>query len=239
VTRAPGRRRGKAAQGAPPAASAAATNKPRRAPRSAPPGPIAAPQVECAPALDSDVLRDALAAAIAQRAGQAPLGAKIGVLDCFAGDGAMLRALMQRMPGAGGIGFAADPAAHDAGRRAGHAARTRMRLYQGDWRSLLPERQLAEGWRIVAFLAPPRGGTEDALDLAATRPPILEAMDAIESAYPGRPILYAVLLEEKVLAQPLTALVARLEAPQVAMAEVVGPGGRHGVLLGARAWSVS
>ncbi len=185
-----------------------------------------------------DPLGDAFGRAVAAAAATAPPGSTFGVVDCFAGSCNALISLLRHLPGAEGIGFEFEPAIHEMTSRNIAALGAPVRLVQGDYRTLLGAHRVADGRRVVAFLAPPWGEAlgPAGLDLGRTRPPIAEIMDDIERAYPDRPILYAIEVHERLLPAPLDALRARLEDARLVATTIAGPTGRHGLLLGTRNW---
>ena len=114
-----------------------------------------------------------------------------------------------------------------------------IRLVHGDFRTLMGAHRVADGRRVVAFLAPPWGDalSRDAgLDLGRTKPPIAEIVDAFEAAYADRPILFVVEVHEQLVPGPLAALRAGFDWSDLRVFDLAGPTGRHGVLLGTRRW---
>ena len=114
-----------------------------------------------------------------------------------------------------------------------------IRLHQGDYGALVGQHRFPAGHRIVAFLAPPWADALNAatgLDLSRTKPPIREIIADFEKVYAESPIMYVVEVHERLVRDPLAALRAGFEWSELSIYDLVGPTGRHGVLLGTRRW---
>jgi hypothetical protein len=114
-----------------------------------------------------------------------------------------------------------------------------IRLALGDYRSLLDQYRFPRERRIVAFLAPPWAdalSAKDGLDLARTKPPIVEIVDDFEAVYSNSSILYAVEVHERLVPEPLTQLREQFDWSEVNIYDVAGATGRHGLLLGGKRW---
>lgn len=187
-----------------------------------------------------DPLGDCIGRDVARRAATAPPGSRFGVVDCFAGSCNGLYSILRHLPGAEGIGFEFEPAIFEMSTRNLAQLAAPIRLFNGDYRQLLGQHRFPAGHRIVAFMAPPWGDAlsrEHGLDLGRTKPPIAEIIADVERAYPDNPILYVTELHERLVPEPLAALRAGLEAPELSIYDIAGPTGRHGVLLGTRRWT--
>lgn len=186
-----------------------------------------------------DPLGNLIGADVACIAAKAPAGSTFGVIDCFAGSCNGLYAILRHLPGAEGIGFEVEPAIFEMSTRNIASLGAPIRLINGDFRDLLGEHRFPPSHRIVAFLAPPWADALDrrtGLDLARTRPPIAEIVEAFEQVYPGQPILYVVEVHDRLVPGPLAALRDGFEWSDLHVYDLPGPTGRHGVLLGTRRW---
>lgn len=187
-----------------------------------------------------DPLGDRIGRDVARAAATAPAGSAFGVVDCFAGSGNALYSILHHLPGARGIGFEFEPTIFEMSRRNIASLGAPIRLFNGDYRTLLGQQRVPVGQHLVAFLAPPWADALSAatgLDLGRTRPPISEIIADFERVYPETPILYVVEVHERLVAEPLAALRAGFDWSELSIYDVGGPTGRHGVLLGTRRWS--
>jgi hypothetical protein len=176
---------------------------------------------------------------VARIAATAPAGSSIGVIDPFTGSGNGLYSILRHLPGAEGIGFESETAIFDMTRRNLALINAPIRLYNGDFHTLLWDRRFSPGQHIVAFLAPPWAdalSTETGLDLGRTKPPVGEIIDVFERVYADSPLLYVIEVHERLVPEPLAALRERFEWSEVSVYDLAGPTGRHGVLLGTRRW---
>ncbi len=186
-----------------------------------------------------DPLGNRIGQDVARIAATAPAGSSPGVVDPFTGSGNGLYSILRHLPGAEGIGFEFESAIFDMTARNLALLNAPIRLFHGDFRTLLSEWRFPAGKRIVAFLAPPWAdalNAETGLDLGQTKPPIGEIIDAFERVYADNPLLYVIEVHERLVPEPLTALRERFEWSDVRIYDLAGPTGRHGVLLGTRRW---
>jgi hypothetical protein len=198
-------------------------------------------RILCRTALEAvrDPLGDAFGQAVARRAAIAPADTTFGVVDPFAGSCNGLYSLLRHLPGTAGIGFEFEPTIFEMSSRNIAALNAPIRLFNGDYRTLVQAHRVPEDRRVIAFLAPPWADAlgPDGLDLGRTKPPIADIIDDFERAYSKRPILYAVELHERLIQPPLDALCRRLDDPELVVFDIAGPTGRHGLLLGTRHWN--
>lgn len=186
-----------------------------------------------------DPLGNRIGQDVARIAADATTGSTAGVIDPFAGLGNGLYSILRHLPGAEGIGFEFEPAIFAMTTRNLALLNAPIRLFNGDFRTLLGEQRFPPGQRIVAFLAPPWADALNAdtgLDLGRTKPPVGEIMDAFERVYADSPLLYVIEVHERLVPEPLAALRERFECSEVSVYDLAGPTGRHGVLLGTRRW---
>ena len=186
-----------------------------------------------------DPLANRIGADVARAASTAPSNADIGVVDCFAGSCNGIYWILRHMPGAEGVGFEFDPAVFEMTSRNIASLGAPIRLFRGDYPQLLSAHRFPAGHRIVAFLAPPWAdalSAETGLDLGRTKPPIAEVIADIERTYPNAPVLYVVEVHEHLVPEPLAVLRAGFDQSELRVYDIVGPTGRHGVLLGTRRW---
>ncbi len=188
-----------------------------------------------------DPLGNRIGQDVARIVATVPSGSSIGVIDPFTGSGNGLYSILRHLPGAEGIGFEFEPAIFDMTTRNLALLGAPIRLFQGDFRTLLGTHRFPLGYRIVAFLAPPWADALNAatgLDLGRTKPPVAEIIDAFERVYGDSPLLYVIEVHERLVPEPLAALRARFEWSEVSVYDLAGPTGRHGVLLGTKRWQV-
>lgn len=161
------------------------------------------------------------------------------MVDCFAGSCNGLASILRHLPGAEGIGFEFEPAIFEMSSRNIASLGAPITLLNGDCRTLLGAHRVPSGRHVVAFLAPPWADAlsrETGLDLARTNSPIREIIDAFESVYADRPILYMIEVHETLVPAPLAALRSGFDWSELSIYDLAGPTGKHGVLLGTRRW---
>jgi hypothetical protein len=166
-------------------------------------------------------------------------GLTVGVVDPFAGSCNALFSILRHLTDAEGLGFEQDETIFEMSTNNIALLGIPIRLALGDYRSLLDQFRFREERRIVAFLAPPWAealSVADGLDLARTKPPIMEIVDDFEAAYPDSPILYAVEVHERLAPDPLAQLRKKFDWSEVKIYDVSGATGRHGLLLGGKRW---
>ena len=188
-----------------------------------------------------DPLGDRIGRDVARIAATAPPGSAFGVVDCFAGSCNGLYSILRHLPGAQGVGFEFDPTIFEMSARNIASLGAPIRLFNGDYRTLLGEHRIPAERRVVAFLAPPWAdalSVATGLDLGRTKPPIREIIADFERVYPKTPILYVVEVHERLVPEPLAALRAGFEWSELSIYDLAGPTGRHGVLLGTSGWRV-
>jgi hypothetical protein len=186
-----------------------------------------------------DPLGERIGHDVARAAATAPPNSPFTVIDCFAGSCNGLWSILRHLPGAEGIGFEFEPAIFEMSSRNVALLNAPIRLFNGDYRTLLGQHRAPAGHRIVAFLAPPWAdalGKDSGLDLARTKPPIRDIIADLERVYPQNPILYAIEVHERLVPESLADLRAGFEWSELSIHDLAGPTGRHGVLLGTRRW---
>ncbi len=186
-----------------------------------------------------DPLGERIGGDVARVAATAPRDAVFTVVDCFAGSCNALWSILRRLPGAEGIGFEAEPAIFEMSTRNIALLKAPIRLFEGDYRTLLEAHRVPDGHRVVAFLAPPWADAlnkDTGLDLGRTKPPIRDIIADFERVYPRHPVLYVVEVHERLVPEPLAALRAGFAWSELSIYDLAGPTGRHGVLLGTRRW---
>lgn len=186
-----------------------------------------------------DPLGTRIGADVASVAATARPGAMFGVVDCFAGSCNGLWSILRHLPGTEGIGIEFEPAIFEMSIRNIASLQAPIRLFNGDYRSLLGEHRFPAGHHVITFLAPPWAdalSSETGLDLGRTKPPIREIIEDFERVYPLNPMLYVIELHERLVPEPLAELRAGFEWSKLNIYDLAGPTGRHGVLLGTRRW---
>ena len=189
-----------------------------------------------------DPLGNRIGQDVARVVATSPPTSVFGVVDPFAGSCNGLFSILRHLPGAEGIGFEFEYAIFEMTTRNIAALAAPIRLFHGDFHTLLGQHRFPTNHRIVAFLAPPWADAlskETGLDLGCTKPPVAEIVDAFERVYAGNPILYAIEVHERLVPGPLAELRAKFERPELNIYDITGPTGRHGVLLGTRRWQHS
>lgn len=189
-----------------------------------------------------DPLGDRIGQDVARVAATAPTGSAFGVVDPFAGSCNGLYSILRHLPGAEGIGFEFEQSIFEMTTRNLVILGAPIRLFHGDFRTLLAEHRFPADHHIAAFLAPPWAdalSAETGLDLGRTKPPISDIIDAFERVYVDNPVLYVVEVHERLVPEPLAALRVHFEWSEVNIYNVAGPTGRHGVLLGTKRWRTS
>jgi hypothetical protein len=188
-----------------------------------------------------DPLGNRIGQDVARIAATAPAGSTLGVVDPFTGSGNGLYSILQHLPGAEGIGFEFEPTIFEITTRNLALLDAPIRLFNGDFHTLLSKWRFPAGKRIVAFLAPPWADALDAesgLDLGRTKPPVGEIIDAFERVYADNPLLYAIEVHERLVPEPLAVLRKRFAWSEISIYDLAGPTGRHGVLLGTQRWQL-
>jgi hypothetical protein len=188
-----------------------------------------------------DPLGNRIGQDVARIAASAPAGSTLGVVDPFTGSGNGLYSILRHLPGAEGIGFEFEPAIFEMTTRNLALLHAPIRLFNGDFRTLLSQWRFPASKHIVAFLAPPWAdalNVKTGLDLGRTKPPVGEIIDAFERVYSDNPVLYVIEVHERLVPEPLAALRERFEWSEISIYDLAGPTGRHGVLLGTRRWQI-
>ncbi len=186
-----------------------------------------------------DPLGNLIGADVARVVTSARRGMPIGVIDCFAGSCNGLYSILRYLPGAKGIGFEFDPVIFDMSSRNITSLGAPIRLFNGDYRTLLATHRFPEDHRLVVFIAPPWGDAltvERGLDLGQTKPPVADIVSDIEQIYPGAPTLFVIEVHERLVPDALAELRSGFEWSELSVYDLAGPTGRHGVLLGTRRW---
>jgi hypothetical protein len=186
-----------------------------------------------------DPLARRIAATVARTVSKTPSDTAPVVVDPFAGSCNALLWIVRGLPGATGMGFEFDDAIFGLTSRNLAAIGAPIALLHGDCRSLISERRFPVGEPIVAPLSPPGGDALNpisGLDLSRTKPPIADMIADFERAFPENPILYVIETHERLAPEPLAHLRDKFDWSELEIFDVVGPTGRHGVLLGSRRW---
>jgi len=163
----------------------------------------------------------------------------VGVVDPFAGSCNGLYAILQRLPGAKGIGFEIDAAVFDLTTRNIAHLNAPIELVRGSYKDLVRSRRHPTDHLIVVFLGPPWGDAlrpDTGLRLDHTKPPILEIVHDFEQVYGAQPMLYATEVHEINEPKALKAVEAAFEWSDLRIYDVNAPGLQHGILLGTRRW---
>jgi len=98
-----------------------------------------------------DPLGNRIGRDVARIVATAPAGSTLGVVDPFTGSGNGLYSILRHVPGAEGIGFEFEPAIFEMTTRNLALLNAPIRLFNGDFRTLLSEWRFPAGKRIVAF----------------------------------------------------------------------------------------
>ena len=191
--------------------------------------------VECT----RDPLADRIGRDIAAVAASLPRQTEYLVVDPFAGSCNTLYWILQHVPRSRGIAWELDPQVYKLTRRNIAGLDKTIELRHGDYRSLLDAHDLPCDHAIIVFLAPPWGTALDevmGLDLRRTEPPITEIIERIEEAYPNHWLLFAIQVYEKVIADSMSELKAKLDWSSLKIYDLNAARRNHGILLGARGW---
>ncbi|HZJ54096.1 MAG TPA: hypothetical protein VFD38_08150 [Myxococcaceae bacterium] len=191
--------------------------------------------VECT----RDVLADAIGrdlAAVVERLSPVP---GVLVIDLFAGSCNTLSWILHHLRSSEGLAFELDPGVFALSRDNLAILGSPVRLLEGDYLELL-EKQPPSERGLLFFVAPPWGTALDeraGLDLRRTQPPVPEIIDHLCLRHPGRPMLFAVQVYEKLEPASLAEVEARLDWATFRVYGFNAPGRNHGLLLGARGWA--
>ena len=161
------------------------------------------------------------------------------MIDPFAGSCNTLFWALQHLPYSQGVAFELDPKVYDLTASNVALLQTPIKLYFGDYQSLLPELNVPPDHDIVAFLAPPWGKALDemiGLDLRGTTPPIPEIVQFLDRTFPTRRLLLAVQVYEKVDPVSLAVVQDMLEWSELRTYDLHVAGKNHGVLIGTKRW---
>jgi hypothetical protein len=178
--------------------------------------------------------RDVLAQRIAADVAAAARGGRdVVVVDPFAGSANTLYWLARRLGARRACGFELHPGVFAATRANLRIVGCDAELAMVDFDAGLRALRLADGERLVVFVAPPWGDALDpvaGLDLRRTQPPVIEIVDLLARTFPE--VLVAVQIHERARPDSLAELRARCAWSAVEIYDVNAPGQRHGVLLG-------
>lgn len=191
--------------------------------------------VECT----RDPLADRIGRDIAAVAAALPPQTECVVVDLFAGSCNTLYWILKHVPRSRGIGYELDPQVHDLTRRNIAGLDRTIELRQGDYWSRLDAHDLRRDQAIIVFVAPLWGTALDevtGLDLRRTEPPITGIIARVETAHPDRRLLFAIQVYEKVNAESLSELEAKLDWSTLKIYDLNDTGRNHGILLGTRGW---
>ena len=192
--------------------------------------------VECT----RDPLADRIGRDVAAVAASLPSETPWLVLDPFAGSCNTLYWILCHLPRARGIAFEFDANVYDLTRRNIEVLDRKINLMHGDYESMLDRHHLPRGEAIIIFVAPPWGTALDqieGLDLRRTEPPITEIVAQVGQAYPDHQILFTTQVYEKMNAESLTKLRAKLDWSMLKIYDLNVAGRNHGILLGTKGWT--
>jgi hypothetical protein len=186
--------------------------------------------VECT----RDALADLIGRDVARRR---PLSTRYVVIDPCAGSCNTLYWILRHVPNSEGVAFELDPQAYElSNRNIAHLDR-KIDLTQGDYESLMADRQVARDASVIVFVAPPWGTALDetnGLDLSATQPPITHIVGWFGRKFADHAILFAIQVYEKISADSLAKVQGLMDWSEVCIYDINVPGRNHGILLGAR-----
>jgi hypothetical protein len=192
--------------------------------------------VECT----RDPLADRIGRDVAAIAASLPPETRCLVVDPFAGSCNTLYWILRHVPRSRGIAFEIDSKVHELTRRnIGELDRT-IDLIHGDYEPVLGKHRLSRGDAIIFFVAPPWGTALDevgGLDLRRTEPPITEIILQISQTYSDHKILFAIQVYEKLNADSLAELHAKLDWSMLKIYDLNVAGRNHGILLGTKGWT--
>ncbi|MGH7513622.1 MAG: hypothetical protein ACREOQ_11945 [Gemmatimonadales bacterium] len=188
--------------------------------------------------------RDALGAAIgsdiAAIAGAAPAMTGAPVIDLFAGSANTLYWMLRCLPEARGLGFELDEAVYRLTRRNLGTLGLSIDIVNADYLSGLSGASVPVDRPLITFIAPPWGdalGPASGLDLRRTTPPVTRIVDDLVRAFPGRRLLCAIQVYEKLEPSSLAELAHRFDWSALRLYTLDVPGENHGILLGTRGWA--
>jgi hypothetical protein len=187
----------------------------------------------------SDQLGERIGRDVSRALGSAPSGAKIGVVDPFAGSCNGLYSILRHLKNVRGIGFEIEKTIFNLTRQNIAPLGANIQLINGDYKDLLAVYGFPADHCIVAFLAPPWGDAlraETGLDLSRTKPPIADIVDDFERVYMGQPMLFVTHVHEHIEPDSLAVLNSKFEWSDVQIYDVNVPGMQQGILLGTRRW---
>jgi RNA cap guanine-N2 methyltransferase len=187
--------------------------------------------VECT----RDGLADLIGRDVARRR---PLSAPYVVIDPFAGSCNTLYWILKHVPASEGIAFELDSQAFELSKRNVAQLDRKIDLTQGDYETLLADRQVARDASIIVFVAPPWGTALDeatGLDLSATQPPTTHIVDWFGRKFSDHVILFAIQVYEKISPDSLAKVQGQMDWSELCIYDINVPGRNHGILLGARA----
>jgi hypothetical protein len=186
-----------------------------------------------------DQLGEMIGREVASVLQSAPASSEFGVVDPFAGSCNGLYCILRHLKHAKGVGFEVDTTIFDMTMRNIASLNANIQLHNGDYKTLLAAHRFPADHWIVAFLAPPWGDALDSnkgLDLARTKPPIVDVVGEIEQTYAGQPVLYVTQAHEHIEPTSLNGLKREFDWSDLRIYDVNAEGMRHGVLLGSKRW---
>jgi hypothetical protein len=186
--------------------------------------------VECT----RDGLADLIGRDVARRR---PLSTRYVVIDPFAGSCNTLYWILKHVPNSEGMAFELDPQAFELTSRNIALLDGRIDLTEGDYETLLADRQVAGDAGLIIFVAPPWGTALDeasGLDLSATQPPITHIIDWFGRKFADHAILFAIQIYEKISPASLVKVQGLMDWSELCIYDINVPGRNHGILLGAR-----
>ena len=186
--------------------------------------------------------RDRLAERIARdvaavAAAAAP--ARAVVVDPFAGSCNTLAWIARTVHAVGAVGLELDDGVFSATQRNLAVADLEVELRHADYATGLAALTVPEDALLVVFVAPPWGDALDrdaGLDLRGTAPPVPAVVDHVARTFPGRSILLATQLHERVVQASLDAVAERLAWSRRTTYDIDLPGRNHGLLCGTIGW---
>jgi hypothetical protein len=191
--------------------------------------------VECT----RDPLADSIGRDVAAVAASLPPQTRFLAVDPFAGSCNTLYWMLWHLPQSRGIAFEFDPTVYELTRKNIAGLDRPIELIQGEYTSLLDKLEQPPGEVMIVFVAPPWGTAlheVEGLDLRRTEPPITDIIARIGQAQLDRKVLFAIQVYEKVNADSLAELQAKVDWSLLKVYDLNGPGRNHGIILASRGW---
>jgi 16S rRNA G966 N2-methylase RsmD len=192
--------------------------------------------VECT----RDGLGDAIGKDVAAVASQASQTAEPLVVDLFAGSGNTLYWLLRNLGTTRGLGFELDATVFRHTQHNLEALGLPIEIVNTDYRSGLSA-VLVVNQLLITFIAPPWGHALNrisGLDLRHTTPPITEIVEFLFNAFAHSRHLCAIQVHETVHPESMADLKSRFDWSALRVYGLNAPGENHGMLLGAKGWTL-